>query len=336
MEYPTITLCMIVKNEELVIEKCLERVKEIVDEIIIVDTGSTDNTINICEKYTKNIYHFNWNHHFAKARNFSIQFAKSDWILWLDADEEIDAGQFKDIKTILKQTNAEILYLPIINYVGDKINDEEIYQISQPRLFRNDLGLTFKYIIHEQLDISKRKFESINVNIPINHYGYLDGRVKEKNKHQRNLELLQLGLQEKNPSPFIEYYLASEYFSVKNNEKAFYFVNECIRKFIEQGLLPNAIVYQLKYTIILASKYIHRGWPSINYAIKLHPDCVYLHFLKASILYHLKKYHDAIDTLDYCIELGENNPNHLILKGTGSFRAIDLKKKCLKKLKNYN
>lgn len=229
-----------------------------------------------------------------------------------------------------------VLYIPVINYVGNKIKEEESYQLSQPRLFRNGQGFTFKHSIHEKLDTSKKRNESANVNLLIRHYGYLNARVTEKNKYQRNLKLLQLELQEKNHSPFIEYYLSAEYLNIKDYEKAFYFVNKSIQRFIEQTVLPPSLVYQLKYNIILATGHINGGWPSINHAIKLHPDCVYLHFIKANFLYHLEKYHDAVHVLDYCMELGENNPKHLILKGTGSFRAIELKKKCLDKLTKRN
>lgn len=79
----TISLCMIVKNEEDVIARCLESVKDLVDEINIVDTGSTDNTKKIVKQFTNRIFEFEWVHHFAQARNFSFQQATQDYILWL-------------------------------------------------------------------------------------------------------------------------------------------------------------------------------------------------------------------------------------------------------------
>lgn len=83
----SISLCMIVRNEEEVIGRCLESVKDIVDEINIVDTGSTDNTKQVVAQYTDRIFDFKWIHHFAAARNFSFQQATKDYILWLDADD---------------------------------------------------------------------------------------------------------------------------------------------------------------------------------------------------------------------------------------------------------
>ncbi|WP_139902238.1 tetratricopeptide repeat-containing glycosyltransferase family 2 protein [Clostridium thermarum] len=100
----TISLCMIVKNEERVIARCLDSVKDIVDEIIIVDTGSRDRTKEICKKYTDKIFDFQWMDDFSAARNYSYSKAAKDYILWLDADDiilEEDRAKFKDLKANL-------------------------------------------------------------------------------------------------------------------------------------------------------------------------------------------------------------------------------------------
>ena len=83
----TISLAMIVKNEEKTIERCLNSVRNIMDEIIIVDTGSTDRTKELCLKYTDKIYDFKWIENFAAARNHAFSFATMDYIMWLDADD---------------------------------------------------------------------------------------------------------------------------------------------------------------------------------------------------------------------------------------------------------
>ena len=85
----SLSLCMIVKNEEMVLKRCLDSVKNIVDEIIIVDTGSTDKTKDIAKKFTKNIYDFKWIDDFAAARNYSFSKATKEYIMWLDADDVI-------------------------------------------------------------------------------------------------------------------------------------------------------------------------------------------------------------------------------------------------------
>ncbi|MDR0532148.1 MAG: glycosyltransferase [Oscillospiraceae bacterium] len=103
---PTISLCMIVKNEEEVLARCLESAKDLVDEIIIVDTGSTDKTKEIAARFTEQVYDFEWIDHFAAARNFAFSKGTSDYLMWLDADDIIlpdDAKAFLELKESLAQ-----------------------------------------------------------------------------------------------------------------------------------------------------------------------------------------------------------------------------------------
>ncbi len=117
----TISLCMIVKNEEDVIGRCLNCVKDLVDEIIIVDTGSSDHTKQIVSEYTKNIYDFKWVDDFSKARNYSFSKAKCDYILWLDADDILDKKYQKKLKELKKDLNKDIDIVMMKYQVGDMI-----------------------------------------------------------------------------------------------------------------------------------------------------------------------------------------------------------------------
>ena len=115
----TISLCMIVKNEEKLLGRCLESVKDIVDEIIIVDTGSNDNTKTIANKFTNLVYDFKWVDDFSKARNYSFSKASKDYILWLDADD-----------IILEEDRLKLLNLKNNkNYNGPKITLEYIAKL---------------------------------------------------------------------------------------------------------------------------------------------------------------------------------------------------------------
>ncbi len=96
-----VSLCMIVKNEEDYLPQCLESIKDIVDEIIIVDTGSTDKTVKIAESYGAKVYYFKWNNNFSEARNESLKYATKDWILILDADDELHSEYQENLKLLL-------------------------------------------------------------------------------------------------------------------------------------------------------------------------------------------------------------------------------------------
>src|SRR3989338_5592832 len=98
MPKQTISLCMITKNEEKYLEQCLNSVKDLVDETIIVDTGSTDKTKEIAKRFNAKVYDFKWADDFSAARNESLKHATKDWILILDADEVMDKEAVKTIK----------------------------------------------------------------------------------------------------------------------------------------------------------------------------------------------------------------------------------------------
>ena len=87
--FKSLSLAMIVKDEEQCIKRCLDSVVDLVDEIVIVDTGSTDKTIEICRSYNAQVFPYPWNNNFAEARNFGLDKVTKDWVLWLDADEEV-------------------------------------------------------------------------------------------------------------------------------------------------------------------------------------------------------------------------------------------------------
>ena len=145
----SISLCMIVKNEERVLKRCLDSVKDIVDEIIIVDTGSHDKTKDIAKKYTDKIYDFKWEDDFSKARNFSFSKATKEYILWLDADDVIlneDKEKLLELKSSLDK-NVDIVMMKY-NIAYDK-NGEATYSYNRERLVKRDKEYKWVSPVHE-------------------------------------------------------------------------------------------------------------------------------------------------------------------------------------------
>ncbi|MFN3134674.1 MAG: glycosyltransferase family 2 protein, partial [Candidatus Kryptonium sp.] len=184
---------MIVKNEEKFLPGCLESVKNIVDEIIIVDTGSTDKTIEIANSYNAKVFHLEWKGDFSQARNESIKHATGDWILILDADERLDPGQETKIKKYLN-LNFDGLYVRIIS--ADK--NGNLSATEYPRLFRKINGIKFERKIHEQISPSILKLggKLAKTDITITHLGYGQDDETMRKKYERNLQILLEELEE--------------------------------------------------------------------------------------------------------------------------------------------
>jgi glycosyltransferase involved in cell wall biosynthesis len=327
-----LSLCMIVKNEEECISRCLNSVKDVVDEIIIVDTGSTDRTIEICQSYQAQIEKFEWNGSFADARNYSIKKATGDWIIWLDADEELDETNKKKLHEGTHFDEYDVINIHLINYYGDKIDPNYSTDVGHTRLFRNN-GIKFVNKMHEYLDYDHIDRERIGyLNIKVHHYGYLDPIMKKKEKSKRNLRMLEEQLKNGEKIYWAHYYIALEHYNKQEYQEALERVNLSILAFLQKMVLPLSMVYKLKYSILIAMKKFSEALHGIERAIYLYPDYVDLRFFKGLILYNLEKYEESLKCFKECIDMGEDNRDHLILKGVGSFQAWYYTSLCLQKL----
>lgn len=332
----TISLCMIVKNEAAYMEECLRSVHDVVDEIIIVDTGSKDQTRDICRKYGAKVIEYEWNNHFAAARNESIKHAVGDWILYLDADELLDTERMPNFKEELGKSKEVLIHIAVLNYVGDRLskNPDGTFIYHQPRLFRNHLGIYFEGRIHETLKLPQSLLDGGFGYLPliIHHHGYLHDRVRNKNKSQRNMELLGMEKENMDANPWIGYHLANEFYRLEDYVNAFEYINQSIIRFLLLGQKPPSLIYRLKYAILLETGNIEGAYPAIEKAIELYPDYVDLHYCKGLLLYQKGDYEDALNAFEECLLLGEDNKQYLVLKGAGTFKAEEYKKKCLQKL----
>lgn len=204
-----LSLCMITKNEEKYLEGCLNSVKDVVNEIIIVDTGSTDRTLEIAESFEANIIKIEWPESFAKARNVSIANAFGKWILYLDADERLTEESKPELLR-LTQSDENIVYsLAIRNYY--RIFKEHD-TFNAYRLFKNDPGLYFINAVHEQIINSALKlgFQAKKSICEISHIGYDVENQVIQDKAKRNLHLL-LSENEFNRDPIKCYQIAQCY-----------------------------------------------------------------------------------------------------------------------------
>ncbi|MGN8826630.1 glycosyltransferase [Paenibacillus barengoltzii] len=335
---PKLSLCMIVKNEGDCIGRCLNSVKHAVDEMIIVDTGSSDDTIDICRSAGAAVYSYEWNDDFASARNYGLERATGDWIIWLDADEEVDEADADKLREMLSGTEADLFSIQLINYYGKQADDYHVLQMAHPRMFRNRMGFRFVNPIHETLNITEvlttpeLQKRMVLAPIKVRHYGYLDEIVDAKQKGDRNLSLLfkQVSIEDKNP--WLYYHIASEYYRLKQYQHSFQYVNRAIVLFLSEGMTPPSLLYKLKYSILLSLGSFHGAYPAIEKAICLYPDYVDLHFYKGLLLHFLGKTEKAIEAFDRCLELGDHQWSHLTQKGLGSFQAWYYKGLCLEQV----
>ncbi|MBO5885002.1 MAG: glycosyltransferase family 2 protein, partial [Clostridia bacterium] len=199
----TISLCMIVKNEEKVLNRCLKSVKDLVDEVIIVDTGSTDKTKLIAKKYTNNIYDFEWCNDFSKARNYAISKATCNYIMWLDADDVVPANTIKSLLNLKSNMTADIYML---KYDIAFVNNKSTFSYFRERIIKNCSLCKFKGVVHECIT-PFGKVEKINLSIK--------HKKINNTKINRNLQIYEQLKKQKQLSAREQYYYARELFDNK-------------------------------------------------------------------------------------------------------------------------
>lgn len=156
----SLSLCMIVKNEEKVLKRCLESVKNIVDEIIIVDTGSTDKTKDIAKKFTKNIYDFKWIDDFAAARNYSFSKATKEYIMWLDADDVILKKDREKLLKLKENLDRGIDMVLLKYNTGFDENGNVNFSYYRERILKREKNYTWISPIHEVIPIAGKTLYS--------------------------------------------------------------------------------------------------------------------------------------------------------------------------------
>jgi len=217
-----ISLCMIVKDEEAMLGRTLAAAAPHVDEIIVVDTGSTDRTVEIAESHGATILHHEWTGDFAAARNVSIEPATGDWILYLDADEVLVEGDGPKLRALAGRTWREAFYLVWTNYTGDE-GDGTAVQHNGLRMFRNRPQYRFEGRLHEQYaqhlpGFLRERLELTQVRV--DHFGYLGVVRDEKAKSQRNIELITKQIAEGEDTPFLHFNLGTELAAAGEGEAA--------------------------------------------------------------------------------------------------------------------
>lgn len=216
-----ITACSIVKNEAQNITRSIKSYKDAVDEIIIVDTGSTDNTVEICKSNGTKVLFYQWNNDFSAAKNYALEHATGDWIIFLDADEWFDPKLCKAEliniinKTEINKSHAIMTTLCEYNCKTNKV----IMKVLTTRIFRNSRHIRFEGAIHERItnagkDLDQECFAAIE----IFHSGYANGLANIKAK--RNMEILNSQFNKGEVDAYLYFYIFRENYLLGNIDEA--------------------------------------------------------------------------------------------------------------------
>lgn len=205
-----LSVCIIARNEESHLPRALESVRPIADQVVVVDTGSTDNTVAIATESGAHVVHDVWDDDFSRVRNVALAHAVGEWVLMLDADEAVSEEMARRLPQLLADADADCFITMMVNMDGQQVTGRGPVL----RLFRNRQQYRFRGRIHEDIQesILRAGGKIKHASLEILHFGYTAREDRRKARYERNVRLLEASLKEEPDRVEIWYYLGMEYF----------------------------------------------------------------------------------------------------------------------------
>jgi glycosyltransferase involved in cell wall biosynthesis len=278
----TLSVCMIVKDEENNLEDCLKSIGGFADQIVVVDTGSKDETPHIALNHGAKIIRSDWRNDFSYSRNISLDHAISRWILWLDADDRVPPTEIEKFKKLKRASPDRAFYMKIRN-VRPGAFGEQWFQL---RMFPNHPEIRFERKIHEQIlpSLIRYKILTEQVDVRIDHVGYENPKM-QKDKARRNLEILFADLANQHDEPLYLAAIANSYFVIEEFGEALKWYKRILE--IPKGRQKHPDLYRQTPTSIgLCLKNLgdlSNAWEWIERALEENPQKIDSLFIGAEI-----------------------------------------------------
>lgn len=294
---PTLALAMIVRNEESNLRAWLPLAACYTDEIVIVDTGSTDGTVPFLKSMNVRLLEQPWANDFAKHRNYGLDHVTADWVLIMDGDERLSEPQWASLSTLIKQPNVLAHAFQVKNYHSEKDLSSFDMMVSY-RLFRNGYGIKYEGSVHNQLAPSIEKACILNhmttseAPIVIDHYGYALSEDAMQAKRQRIYGMVKNQLKLTGNDPYYIYHLINICLAMGRFEEA----RNAVSLLHMPSLRPELRVqaYYKSAQVVLhfddhktAAYYLHQ-------AMKIEPEAAFLHYLRSNVFYQMYRFSEGL------------------------------------------
>jgi tetratricopeptide (TPR) repeat protein len=321
----TISLCMIVRDEEQMLPRCLAAVAPAVDEIVIVDTGSADSTVEIAKSFGARVIEHPWTGSFSEARNISFEAATGDWLLYLDADEILVQEDTKQLRALTGQTWREAFYLVETSYTGE-LGDGGAMVNNALRIFRNRPEYRFKDRLHEQIAHTLPTYVPGRVeqsSVRVTHYGYLGSVREAKEKSQRNVELLRRQAADGPVTPFLHFNLGSEYIIAGDLPAAVDELKSARSLLVADGSMRSreyapSLLTRLVMVLRMSGR-LSEARDTAAEALELFPELTDIVLAQARIAQALGQTDEAVRLYKRCIDLGDAPVRYGPTVGSGTF-----------------
>ncbi len=310
-----VSLCMIVRNEERFLEACLASVRDAVDEINVVDTGSTDRTVEIARAFGAKVEFRAWRDDFGWARNESLAMATRRWTIVLDADEELAPESVPLLRALRDTPAAETgVYVQIQNQVDDLSGGGSTMTHMLPRIFPTTPRIRYKNVIHESLMLDDDRFVLAAVSpILVRHKGYTVEVMDAREKHARNRPLLERAMREASDDAFSWFNFGVAAVAAGDYETG---IDVLDRMFAMPG--PRRLFFPIA-AVMLAHAYadgrgdLDRALAIVEAEAEATPDHANVIFTRAHFLARQRRFDEARAEFEHAISLRDSAANHVMV-----------------------
>lgn len=297
-----ISLCMITRNNEQTIGPALASIRPYVDEIIVVDTGSTDRTMEICRQHGARVEQFPWIDDFATARNESLKYAKGEWIFWMDSDDTITPACGRALRELVDGRHGwDVLgYVMQVHCPSHSAGSaHDLTVVDHVKLFRNRSDLQFEFRIHEQIIPAIRRAGGnvLRTDLYVVHSGSDQTPEGRKRKLERDYRILHRELADHPDHPFVLFNLGMTYADEPQYDEAIRYLTRCVEvSHPDESHLRKA--YALLVGAYYQSERPDQAWTACQHGLQLYPEDLELRF-RAGILHHaLDRHAEAIQAYE--------------------------------------
>ncbi len=311
---------MIVKNEEAFLADCLRSVQGVVDEMVIVDTGSTDRTIDIARDFGARLIEIEWPNDFSKARNVGLDAVTTPWVLVMDADEELVADDRDTLRRALTNPTADAYNIRIISLTE---RAEDITESYVTRVLRSHPALRFSGSIHEQLfhAIVEAKMNLAQLDVRLTHKGYLPSVMEMRNKQVRNRLLLEQEVARHPNDVYTLWQLSQTYFGSNRPDDAI----KMVRRALKGATLDNPlwVLCMMTYArALVQAEQPRKALRVVRQGQLARPNYTDFWYFEGGVLFHLGDWERAEASFQKCLALGEAQGFLSTDTGIGGFKSL--------------
>ncbi len=291
----SLSLCMIVRDASRTLEPCLTSIRPWVNEMIVVDTGSVDESPEIAARLGAQLFHSPWCDDFSAARNESLRYARGDWVFWMDADDTIDADNGRKLRSLVDAPHDAAVWGYVVQvHCPAAHGSPDFTAVDHVKLFRNCPDLRFEGRIHEQIlpAIRRKQAEVAWTDLFVVHSGSDQSPEGQRRKHERDLRILHLDLQDRPDHPFVLFNLGMTYADMDLHEEAV----KWLRRGIELAG-PHESHLRKAYALLAAS--LHQlarqeeAWRVCQNGLSRFPEDPELLFRQAMLAHEAGRLHEA-------------------------------------------